>query len=257
MLPFFTKQNLIQLQSEKKTNKCLIFLSGPSAMEVCDEVLLSRDVIAVNGSANYLVDKGIQPFIYLVTDGRFPVQRFDEFKRLSEGSRYTFINQEVFNHASGPLQEWLKEHCFILKELYKREKAGPFKKLKYSLYCWRHKSVVMDVPYSRKKRIKGFSKDITIGYCNCKTVAYAAMQLVYSLAYTEIVCAGLDLTQGGQRFYETPSVSKMPSELTKDTQKIIDVLRFMKENIDPPIYTLSRQTVIPYEVIPFIDQAKL
>lgn len=216
--------------------------------------LRSTDIIAVNGSARYLLNNGIQPFIYLVTDGRFPLQCLEEFQRHVAESCFTFINQEVFDSAPADLQSWLAEHCFILKELYKREKSGPLKKLKYSLFCARNPSVIMNVPFSRKKRLKGFSKDITLGYCNCKTVAYAAIQLAYSLTYRKMICAGFDLTPGGQRFYERQGETTMPSEISQDTQKIIAVLRFMKERINPPLYTLSTTTAIPYEIIPLIEQ---
>jgi len=254
MISFFNSIQLSGLREQRRHATCLIFLSGPSASEVSISQLCVTDIIAVNGSASYLLDNGVRPFIYLVTDGRFPLQRFEEFKRHVAESSFTFINQEVFEAAPADLKDWLIEHCFILKELYKREKSGPLKKLKYTLFCARHPAVIMDVPFSRKKRMKGFSKDITLGYCNCKTVAYAAIQLAYSLNYSKIICAGFDLTSGGKRFYERPDEAAMPSEIGQDTQKIIAVLRFMREKINPPLYTLSTSTAVPYELIPFIDQ---
>ena len=254
MTTLFSSAQLAHLRDQKEHDECLLFLSGPSAAEVPETLLRTKDIIAVNGSAGHLLDQGIAPFIYLVTDGRFPIHRCEEFKRHVLDSRFTFINQEVYDSAPSSLQHWLVEHCFILKELYKREKSGPLKKIKYALFCAQNPSVVMEVPFSRKKRIRGFSKDITIGYCNCKTVAYAAIQLAYSLAYKKIVCAGFDLTHGGQRFYDQQTGTAMPSELTQDTQKIIAVLRFMKERINPPLFTLSTTTAIPYDVIPLLKQ---
>ena len=254
IISFFSRVQLEQLREQRRHSTCLIFLSGPSASEVPLAQLRATDIIAVNGSAGYLLDQGIKPFIYLVTDGRFATQRLKAFQRHVTESAFTFINQEVFDAAPADLQRWLAERCFILKELYKREKSGPIKKLKYALYCARYPSVTMDVPFSRKKRMKGFSKDITFGYCNCKTVAYAAIQLAYSLSYPKIICAGFDLTSGGQRFYDQPGEATMPSEISQDTQKIIAVLRFMREKINPPVFTLSTTTVIPYEIIPFVEQ---
>lgn len=253
MISFFSPAQLVHLREQRRHSTCLIFLSGPSASEVSTSQLRAMDIIAVNGSARYLLDQDIKPFIYLVTDGRFARQRLEEFQRHVTESAFTFINQEVFDAAPADSQRWLAERCFIIKELYKREKSGPLKKLKYAFFCARHPSVMMDVPFSRKKRMKGFSKDITVGYCNCKTVAYAAIQLAYSLSYGKIICAGFDLTSGGQRFYERPGEAAMPSEISQDTQKIIAVLRFMREKINPPIFTLSTTTVIPYDIIPLIE----
>ena len=252
MVAFFSTAQLAQVCDQKQHPECLLFLSGPSALQVSEDVLRTKDIITVNGAPGYLLDNRITPFIYLVTDGRFPLQRLAEFKRYVEASRFTFINQEVYHSAPPSLQQWLVEHCFILKELYKREKSGPLKKLKYALFCARNPNVVMDVPFSRKGRIRGFSKDITLGYCNCKTVAYAAIQLAYSLNYDKIICAGFDLTEGGTRFYDQPEGENLPSELVKDNAKIIAVLRFMKEKVNPPVFTLSLVTTIPYDVIPLI-----
>jgi len=254
IISFFSPAQLAQLREQRRHSTCLLFLSGPSASEVSLSQLRATDIIAVNGSAGYLLDQGINPFIYLVTDGRFATQRFEAFKRHVTAATFTFINQEVFDSAPTDLQRWLAERCFILKELYKREKSGPIKKLKYAFFCARHPSVMMDVPLSRKKRMKGFSKDITLGYCNCKTVAYAAIQLAYSLGYPKIICAGFDLTSGGQRFYDRPGEAVMPSEISQDAQKIITVLRFMREKINPPLFTLSTTTAIPYDIIPLVEQ---
>ena len=253
MNSFFSSAQLIHLREQRRHSTCLIFLSGPSASGVTLSQLRATDIVAVNGSAGYLLDQGIKPFIYLVTDGRFATQRLEEFRRYVSGSAFTFINQEVFEAASADLQFWLAERCFVLRELYKREKSGPLKKLKYAIFCAQHPNVVMEVPFSRKRRMRGFSKDITLGYCNCKTVAYAAIQLAYSLSYPQIVCAGFDLTSGGKRFYDQPGGAAMPSEIGQDTQKIIAVLRFMREKINPPVFTLSTETAIPYDIIPLIE----
>lgn len=253
----FNKQALKHVRSQVRAKNVIIFLSGPSAVKTPLSLLASNDVIAVNGSASWLIENGIHPFIYMVTDIRFITSRQSDFERNVELSDYCVINEDVYAKAPADKKKWLAERCYIIHELYKREKAGPIKKLKFWLYCQRHPDVVMHVPLSRKKRILGFSKDISIGYCNCKTVAYACMQMAYSLRYEKIICAGLDLSGSFKRFYDKSASSKLVTELQQDLDKILPLFTFMRERINPPLFTLSLETSVPYKDIPLIDLQQL
>lgn len=111
------------------------------------------------------------------------------------------------------------------------------------------------VPISKRKRLVGFSKDISSGYCSCHTVAYTAMQIAYSLGYDNTICSGLDITGSCARFYDE-SRNPMPSELSKDLVKILPFFQFMCENVDDfNIYNLSDDTAISYDIIPYIKAA--
>lgn len=253
----FDKQALRDVKDRVRAKNVIIFLSGPSAVKTPRELLASNDIIAVNGSASWLIENGIHPFIYMVTDIRFITSRESDFERSVELSDYCVINEDVYAKASAEKKKWLEEHCYIIHELYKREKAGPIKKLKFWLYCLRHPEVVMHVPLSRKKRILGFSKDISTGYCNCKTVAYACMQMAYSLGYEKIICAGLDLSGTFKRFYDKSASATLVTELQQDLDKILPLFTFMRKQINPPVYTLSLETSVPYEDIPLIDTEQL
>lgn len=253
----FDKQTLSEVKTRARAKNAIIFLSGPSAVKTPLDLLASNDVIAVNGSASWLIENGIHPFIYMVTDVRFITSRESDFERSVEFSEYCVINEDVYNKASAEKRVWLEKHCYVIHELYKREKAGPLKKLKFWLYCRQHPEVIMHVPLSRKKRILGFSKDISTGYCNCKTVAYACMQMAYSLHYEKIICAGLDLSGAFKRFYDNSASSTLVTELQQDLDKILPLFSFMRKHIDPPVFTLSLETSVPYEDIPLIDLKQL
>ncbi len=115
-----------------------------------------------------------------------------------------------------------------------------------------HKELLISVPLSKKGRLVGFCKDISFGYCSCHTIAFAAIQIAYSLKYARIICSGLDLTGNCSRFYDENN-NPMPSELSKDLFKILPFFRFMRDNVeDINIYNLSDDTAIFYDVIPFI-----
>ncbi|BEA95539.1 hypothetical protein VEE11_00910 [Escherichia coli] len=120
---------------------------------------------------------------------------------------------------------------------------------------WQH--YLISVPFSKKGRLVGFCKDINLGYCSCHTVAFAAIQIAYSLKYARIICSGLDLTGSCSRFYDEDK-NPMPSELTRDLFKILPFFRFMRENIeDINIYNLSDDTAIQYDIIPYMKISEI
>ncbi|XTZ38271.1 3-deoxy-D-manno-oct-2-ulosonate III transferase WaaZ [Salmonella enterica] len=251
-IKYITHSDVHHLIEQKTSDDVVIFLSGPTSKKTPLSVLRSRDVIAVNGSAAYLLDNNIRPFIYVLTDARFLHQRRDDFYNFSRHSRFTVINTDVYEAASAQDKKYLREHCLILRAFYKREKGGIAKKLKFLILSAVHKKLLINVPWSKKERLVGFSKDIALGYCSCHTVAYTAIQIAYSLRYATIVCSGLDLTGNCQRFY-TENSTPLPSELSKDLPKIIPFFRFMRESVpEMNIYNLSDDTAISYNFIPFI-----
>lgn len=252
-IKYVTYSNVKHLIESRNSDDVIVFLSGPTSVNTPLSLLRNRDIIAVNGSAAYLLNNSIRPFIYVLTDARFLLQRRDEFYNSSRNSLFTIVNADVYEEASEEDKVYLREHCLILRAFYKREKGGVAKKIKLSIYSWIHKSLQIRVPWSQKRRLVGFSKDIVRGYCSCHTVAYTAIQIAYSLQYAAIVCSGLDLTNTCRRFYDE-SNNPMPSELSNDLPKILPFFRFMREQIaDLHIYNLSHDTAIGYDIIPFIN----
>ncbi|HBB9877947.1 TPA: 3-deoxy-D-manno-oct-2-ulosonate III transferase WaaZ, partial [Escherichia coli] len=241
--------NLIE---SKTSDDVIIFLSGPTSQKTPLSVLQTRDVIAVNGSAQYLLSHNIIPYIYVLTDVRFLHQRRDDFYKFSQRSRYTIVNVDVYEHASEEDKRYILQNCLVLRSFYRREKGGLIKKIKFNILSRIHKELLISVPFSKKGRLVGFCKDINLGYCSCHTVAFAAIQIAYSLKYARIICSGLDLTGSCTRFYDE-SNNPMPSELSRDLFKILPFFRFMRDNVeDINIYNLSDDTAISYDVIPFI-----
>ncbi|WLI78140.1 3-deoxy-D-manno-oct-2-ulosonate III transferase WaaZ [Kosakonia sp. H02] len=256
-IKYITHACVERLIKHRTSDDVVIFLSGPTSKKTPLSLLRNRDIIAVNGSAAYLIDNGVTPFIYTLTDARFLLQRRDDFYRFSRNSRFTIINTDVYAEASEEDKKYLRENCLILQAFYKREKGGFFKKLRLSLKSRLHKSLLIDVPWSKKARLVGFSKDIALGYCSCHTVAYTAIQIAYSLQYTAIVCSGLDLTNTCRRFYDEIT-NPMPSELSNDLHKIVPFFKFMRDKVtDINIYNLSDDTAISRDIIPFIKSDEM
>ncbi|WP_336220088.1 3-deoxy-D-manno-oct-2-ulosonate III transferase WaaZ [Citrobacter amalonaticus] len=249
---FLTRTGVQRLIASRASENVIIFLSGPTSRKTPLSLLRNTDVITVNGAAEYLLSNDIAPFIYVLTDARFLLQRRQDFYKFSQGSQYTIVNTDVYDAASEEDKQYMRTHCLILKAFYKREKGGLYKKLKLELLSKWNKNLLIRVPVSKRKRLVGFSKDISIGYCSCHTVAYTAMQIAYSLGYDNTICSGLDITGSCARFYDE-SNNPMPSELSKDLIKIVPFFKFMRENVDDfRIYNLSDDTAISYDIIPHI-----
>lgn len=252
---FLTRAGVQQLTESRTSENVIIFLSGPTSRGTPLSLLRNNDVITVNGAAEYLLSNGITPFIYVLTDARFLLQRREDFYKFSRGSKFTFVNMDVYEAASEEDKCYMRAHCFILRAFYKREKGGIFKKLKLETLSRWNKKLLINVPVSKRGRLVGFSKDISFGYCSCHTVAYTAMQIAYSLGYDNTICSGLDITGSCARFYDE-SNNPMPSELSKDLVKILPFFKFMRAQVpDFQIYNLSDDTAIGYDIIPFIRPA--
>lgn len=85
-------------------------------------MLQTRDVIAVNGSAQYLLSHNIIPYIYVLTDVRFLHQRRDDFYKFSQRSRYTIVNVDVYEHASEEDKRYILQNCLVLRSFLPQRK---------------------------------------------------------------------------------------------------------------------------------------
>ncbi len=70
-IKYITHADVQSLIEQKTSDDAIIFLSGPTSKKTPLSVLESKDVITVNGSADYLLSHNITPFIYILTDARF------------------------------------------------------------------------------------------------------------------------------------------------------------------------------------------
>lgn len=240
------------IKSKKRTDSCIIFLSGPSSLNTPLELLSTSDVISVNGSTRYLLDNNIQSFIYVLTDARFLLQRNEDFHEFVAKSKFTIVNGDVYDSASEEDKKFIDDNGFVIRSLYKREKGGFLKKISLTMTALMDNKILIRVPFSKKKRLVGFSLDITHGYCSCHTVAYTALQIAYSLGYKKIVYSGLDLVDNCARFYDEKN-NKQASELSRDIGKILPFYAFMREKVPYiNVYNLSNNTAVSYDVVPFI-----
>ena len=121
---YIDKKDVENLIESKTSDDVIIFLSGPTSQKTPLSVLQTRDVIAVNGSAQYLLSHNIIPYIYVLTDVRFLHQRRDDFYKFSQRSRYTIVNVDVYEHASEEDKRYILQNCLVLRSFYRREKGN-------------------------------------------------------------------------------------------------------------------------------------
>lgn len=251
-IKYISEEDVSSIIMNRRADNTIIFLSGPTSLNTPIDLLKRNDVIAVNGSARYLLENGVSPFLYVLTDVRFLLQRGEDFRHFVEKSCYTIVNRDVYEGASEDDKKYLSEHCYVIRPLYKREKGGVFKKIRLGILSLLDDNILIRVPLSKRKRLAGFSLDISRGYCSCHTIAFAALQIAYSLKYKKTVFSGLDLTGSCSRFYDEKK-NPQASELSKDLNKILPFFGFFRESVPGyPVFNLSDDTAVDYEIIPFI-----
>lgn len=139
---YIDKKDVENLIENKTSDDVIIFLSGPTSQKTPLSVLRTKDIIAVNGSVQYLLSHNIVPFIYVLTDVRFLHQRRDDFYKFSQRSRYTIVNVDVYEHASKEDKLYILQNCLVLRSFYRREKGGFIKKIKFNILSQIHKELL-------------------------------------------------------------------------------------------------------------------
>lgn len=250
-------ENIIK---NKSSSDVIIFLSGKSSHDTPLDILRNNDTIAVNGSATYLINNDIVPFIYLVTDKKFYQAKPEDFWNSIDKSKYSIISFDLYNKAKSEDKDVLRRKCLILKDVYTNQFGGPLEIVKYLFKSEKSPDVKIHIPLYWRSRKVGFSCDIVKGYCPCHTVAFGAMQIAYSLKYRRIICSGLDMNESTGRFYENPESKEknaLPCRLDYDFKKVMAYFIFMQKNVDIKVFNMSTHTRVPYEVIPFISPSEL
>lgn len=68
---YIDKKDVENLIENKTSDDVIIFLSGPTSQKTPLSVLRTKDIIAVNGSVQYLLSHNIVPFIYVLQMSAF------------------------------------------------------------------------------------------------------------------------------------------------------------------------------------------
>lgn len=223
-----------------------IIASGISAREFPIQAFAHVPMITMNGAISLFKGTDIKPYFYICTDMSFPSQQ-----------------PEFFNHAMQ-----ISQRVALWAEYARRTNARPKGQL-YTLkrapkqtwldYLFRsNKNLVQSQSLlgHRAKSI-GFSKNLSEGFYDARTVAYLALQLAHHLGFDKVILVGVDLDQSIGRFYEKPDSVLSPCGLDQHFHtRILPSLKLMKKKVMGErfaVYNLSQNSRIPPSVIPKID----
>ncbi|MFI8557819.1 lipopolysaccharide biosynthesis protein [Pseudomonas putida] len=227
-----------------------IVASGASAKDFPLQRFADVPMITLNGAISMFHDKSISPYFYVCTDTGFPRQQPD-----------------LYAHAlrlSQRLAIWPDEvECIPAitdAEIYPLNKAT-----RSSLYEAAFNPDPMLVRsrafWDSRSRTLGFSKDLSQGYFDARTVAYVALQIAHHLGFNQVFLVGVDLNQAAGRFYETAGRAVSPCGLDEAYERrILPSLKLMADRVVGEhfaVYNLSSSSRIPESVIPkvSVDQA--
>ncbi|WP_238350149.1 lipopolysaccharide biosynthesis protein [Pseudomonas sp. SWRI154] len=225
-----------------KSGPVFIIASGNSARGFPIEEFSTLPMITMNGAISMFSQAGTKPFFYICSDTNFPLQQPELFATAMQISENVALWEEQFDIV----QIKPSGKVFSLK---KAPRASIFTSLFNP-----QKSLVRDRSFfSKRSKDIGFSKDMTLGYFDARTVMYLALQIAYHLGFNKVFLVGFDLNQAAGRFYETSESNRSPCGLDQhyDT-RILPSLKLMCEHIvsdNFQVYNLSADSRVPAHII--------
>ncbi len=244
----FTLSHTSDFDECRNTESGAVFIvaSGKSAKDFPIEQFAHIPMITMNGAISLFSETNIKPYFYICTDMSFPSQQPEFFSHAMNISQRVALWAEFVQrtgvHPTGKL--------FVLKRAQKQT---------WFDYLFRNNKNLVQRQSIRGHRAKsiGFSKNLSDGFYDARTVAYLALQLAYHLGFTKVILVGVDLDQSSGRFYEKPGSVISPCGLDEHYQtRILPSLTLMSKKVmgdNFSVYNLSKCSRIPENIIPKID----
>ena len=231
-----------------ETGPVFIVASGMSAKSFPLEKFAHVPMITMNGAISMFLNTDVKPCFYACTDNSFSEQQPDLFKYAMAVSQRVALWED---HARA-------SRIRPTGQLYPLSKAEKPTWLDAAL--GRHEALVADHSLLHlRKRPVGFSKDMSEGFFDARTVAYLAIQLAFHVGFTQVFLVGVDLHENSGRFYETPDSLKSPCGLDQHyLTRILPSFELMSKKVmgdDFMVYNLSERSRIPDSVVPRVTLA--
>ncbi len=220
-----------------------IIASGASAKSFPVEKYAHVPMITMNGAISKFINTSVKPYFYVCTDRSFSEQQPELFKYAMALSQNVALWEDHAQASrarpTGPLYPLLKAE----KPSWLDTALG------------RRRELVADHSLSaRRKRPIGFSKDMSAGFFDARTVAYLALQLAFHIGFTKVFLVGVDLDQNAGRFYETSETINSPCGLDEHYYtRILPSFELMSKKVmghDFMVYNLSDTSRIPPSLVP-------
>ncbi len=203
-------------------------------------------MIVVNGAISMFLNTPISPYFYVCTDSGFFTQQTRLFHAALAKSQRVVLREDYAQHniplATGEFYALKKAPKATWKDLFSGAPSNLIRRSKF------HKG--------RNSTI-GFSKDLSEGYFDARTVAYLALQVAYHAGFNKVFMVGVDLCPETGRFYETVEFAKSPCVLDEHLEsRIIPSFELMAEKVINPdfsVYNLSAISKLPSSIIPYMS----
>ncbi|POA19040.1 lipopolysaccharide biosynthesis protein [Pseudomonas sp. FW300-N1A1] len=223
-----------------------IIASGSSAKDFPVEEFAHVPMITMNGAISLFIGTNIKPYFYICTDMGFPKQQPELFSlAMNISQRVALWTEHVRRTGTRPTGK-----LFALKRAPKKTWRDYFFRSNKNLV---HKHSLL----SHRARSVGFSKNLSDGVFDARTVAYLALQLAHHLGFSKVILVGFDLTPAMGRFYENNDSVLSPCRLDEHYHtRILPSLKLMSKKVMGDrfsVYNLSKTSRIPESVIPRID----
>ena len=226
------------------TGPVFIIASGASAKEFPLVDFQKVPMIVVNGAISMFLGTSIRPYFYVCTDSGFFVQQPELFSAALELSQNVVLREDYVLH-NVPIP---KGELYVLKKAAKAKWADLFSMASTNL-------VRRSKFHKGRSRSIGFSKNLSEGYFDARTVAYLALQLAYHLGFSKVFMVGVDLCPASGRFYETADAYKSPCLLDDHLHtRIYPSFQLMANKVVNAhflVYNLSRTSKLPESLIPY------
>lgn len=233
-----------------ETGAVFIIASGASAKSFPLAQFAHVPMITMNGAISMFLNSDVKPYFYACTDKSFSQQQPDLFKHAMALSQSVALwGDHARSTAIAPAGA-----------LYTLTKAKKPSWIDTAL--GRHSALVTNHSLlSFGDRPVGFSKDMSEGFFDARTVAYLAVQLAFHVGFNQVFLVGVDLDENAGRFYETPGSNHSPCGLDQHFQtRILPSFRLMAEKVvgdDFKVYNLSDASRLPEDVVPHITLAQV
>lgn len=229
-----------------KEGPVFLIASGKSAKDFPVQEFSDVPMITMNGAIAMLAQKGIDPFFYVCTDRDFSNQQPQLYATAMRTSENVAIWDDQLKadkpRPRGQVYALKKSpRASIVSMLFSRDEA-----------LIRKRSLL-----SKRSLDIGFSKDLSQGFFDARTVMYLALQVAYHLGFNQVFLVGFDLDQSAGRFYETCKASRSPCGLDQHFEKrILPSLKLMSDQVvddNFQAFNLSAVSRVPEEIIPKIS----
>lgn len=220
-----------------------IIASGPSAKSFPIKKFAHVPMITMNGAISMFLDSEVKPYFYACTDRSFSEQQPELFKQAMAISQRVALWED---HARS-------SHARPTGRLYPLSKAKRPSWLES--VRGKHSALVVNHPLlPSRERPLGFSKDMSEGFFDARTVAYMAIQLAFHVGFTQVFLVGVDLDERSGRFYESADSTHSPCGLDQHYfTRILPSFELMSDKVmcdNFRVYNLSDISRIPDSVVP-------